>query len=391
MIANNQKRCQCAGNKGSSRPALRLVSHFRPHCKAGQLLARAAADDNIERDALDEPFFKSKDMGVVFSQQHSDVADPVQFPVTVPLLPFAVEEVFLPGSVKTLHLYEARYLAMLEEVLSNPGRNKFIGHVVVEQLGDPVGSRAAAFPHAFVGDNFIMLMGTLCRVLEVKSLRVGAFVKVQAECRVAVTRVTKVQPFVLGSVEAVQDVPLQDMQLVQQQVQQLQTTMQDLQNLSMKFRSKHTAALQHAMYWWPKAPLVPAASAAAAETLSSTTTGSGSSSSSNSDIFAVLEQDATSTSGAADASIGTSSSLDRSGSGSSQTAGSAETAARLSFAALQLVPEASPKEQLKLLRCRVNALETDDTSARLAMAQEHMQESLQLLAAKCALKSLQLS
>lgn len=68
------------------------------------------------------------------------------------------------GSVKTLHLYEARYLSMLEEVLSNPARNKFIGHVVVEQLGDPVGSRASAFPHAFVGDNFVMLMGTLCRV-----------------------------------------------------------------------------------------------------------------------------------------------------------------------------------------------------------------------------------
>lgn len=71
-----------------------------------------------------------------------------------------------------------------------------------------------------------LLLLSLLQVLEVKSLRVGAFVKVQAECRVAVTRVTKVQPFVLGSVEAVQDVPLQDMQLVQQQVQQLQTTMQ---------------------------------------------------------------------------------------------------------------------------------------------------------------------
>jgi hypothetical protein len=49
------------------------------------------------------------------------------------------------------------------------------------------------------------------------------------------------------------------------------------------------------------------------------------------------------------------------------------------------------QEQLKLLRCSVNALETDDTSARLAMVHEHMQESLQLLAAKCALKSLSLS
>jgi hypothetical protein len=79
------------------------------------------------------------------------------------------------GSVKTLHLYEARYLAMLEEVLSNPGRNKFIGHVVIEQLGDPVGSRASAFPHSFVGENFVMLMGTLCRVSRVAVVFFASF------------------------------------------------------------------------------------------------------------------------------------------------------------------------------------------------------------------------
>jgi hypothetical protein len=49
------------------------------------------------------------------------------------------------------------------------------------------------------------------------------------------------------------------------------------------------------------------------------------------------------------------------------------------------------QEQLKLLRCSVNALETDDTSARLALVTELMQESTRLLAAKCALTSLQLS
>jgi hypothetical protein len=85
-------------------------------------------------------------------------------PPLPPLLLLFYDYSMTTGSVKTLHLYEARYLAMLEEVLSNPGRNKFIGHVVIEQLGDPVGSRASAFPHAFVGDNFVMLMGTLCRV-----------------------------------------------------------------------------------------------------------------------------------------------------------------------------------------------------------------------------------
>ncbi|WIA42792.1 hypothetical protein OEZ86_008731 [Tetradesmus obliquus] len=63
-------------------------------------------------DPLDKPFLNKLDMGVVFSQQNSDLQEAVQFPMAVPLLPFPVEEVFLPGSVKTLHLCEARYLAL---------------------------------------------------------------------------------------------------------------------------------------------------------------------------------------------------------------------------------------------------------------------------------------
>jgi hypothetical protein len=72
----------------------------------------------------------------------------------------------------------------------------------------------------------LLLLLLLLQVLEVKSLQVGALVRVQAECRIAVTRVTKVQPFVRGIVEAVADGPLQDRQLVQQQMEKLQTTMQ---------------------------------------------------------------------------------------------------------------------------------------------------------------------
>ncbi len=49
------------------------------------------------------------------------------------------------------------------------------------------------------------------------------------------------------------------------------------------------------------------------------------------------------------------------------------------------------QEQLKLLRCCVNALETNDTNKRLVMVHNHMKETFKLLAAKCALKSLQLN
>lgn len=48
------------------------------------------------------------------------------------------------------------------------------------------------------------------------------------------------------------------------------------------------------------------------------------------------------------------------------------------------------QDQLKLLRCCVKAMKTTDTSARLTVVQSHMQNSLNTLAAKCALKSLNL-
>ncbi|KAJ9675923.1 hypothetical protein PVL29_024746 [Vitis rotundifolia] len=35
----------------------------------------------------------------------------------LPLLPFDINQVLIPSESKTLHLYEARYLALLEEVL----------------------------------------------------------------------------------------------------------------------------------------------------------------------------------------------------------------------------------------------------------------------------------
>ncbi|KAA8538696.1 hypothetical protein F0562_028323 [Nyssa sinensis] len=34
-----------------------------------------------------------------------------------PLLPFPIDQALVPSESKTLHLYEARYLALLEEVL----------------------------------------------------------------------------------------------------------------------------------------------------------------------------------------------------------------------------------------------------------------------------------
>jgi hypothetical protein len=67
-----------------------------------------------------------------------------------------------PGAVKTLHLYEAKYLALLEEVLASD--TKLFAHVVVELSQRPRGTSAATFPGAFVGENFVLLMATVVKV-----------------------------------------------------------------------------------------------------------------------------------------------------------------------------------------------------------------------------------
>eukprot|EP00879_Flechtneria_rotunda_P028469 GHRR01030585.1.p1 GENE.GHRR01030585.1~~GHRR01030585.1.p1 ORF type:complete len:179 (+),score=29.43 GHRR01030585.1:478-1014(+) len=145
---------QACGVRQLCTPAL---AHVQPQRRRYQMTVRAVFEGAFEQPAR-------RPSTVVFSQQECNLRDPVHFPLTMPLLPFAVEEVLLPGAVKTLHLFEARYLAMLEEVLSSPNSNKLFAHVVVEQPGNPVGSKAATFPGAYIGEMFIFLMGTLVRV-----------------------------------------------------------------------------------------------------------------------------------------------------------------------------------------------------------------------------------
>ncbi|PSS19400.1 RNA-directed RNA polymerase [Actinidia chinensis var. chinensis] len=50
-----------------------------------------------------------------------------------PLLPFPIHEVLVPSERKTLHLYEARYLALLDESLF--GKKKHFVHFVLDPIG----------------------------------------------------------------------------------------------------------------------------------------------------------------------------------------------------------------------------------------------------------------
>uniref|UniRef100_M1CJF0 ATP-dependent peptidase n=1 Tax=Solanum tuberosum TaxID=4113 RepID=M1CJF0_SOLTU len=61
----------------------------------------------------------------------------------LPLLPFPIDQVLVPSETKTLHLYEARYLALLEESLFK--KKKFFVHFVLDPIAINDTSGEASF------------------------------------------------------------------------------------------------------------------------------------------------------------------------------------------------------------------------------------------------------
>ena len=122
-----------------------------------------------------------------------------------------------PGATKTLHLYEARFLSLLERVLaehSRGGRAPFVGHVVVDSSFNPAG--AAACPGSLVcrdpGDAHVtMCFATLCRVVSVQRVGVGAMVSLQCEGRLALGALRKSdEPYMLVDASVLLDEPAGD-------------------------------------------------------------------------------------------------------------------------------------------------------------------------------------
>lgn len=136
--------------------------------------------------------------------------------------------------------------------------------------------------------------------------------------------------------------------------------LQDLQNLTQRFKSKQTASLQQAMYWADRDALIPAAaSAQAAEGASISNSKqqhepedmpAGASIRSSSSPADSSELDTAVAAAAAETVVGEAGQSDTQDAASSSlqeeqhdVQGLAERAVRLSFAALQGVPEENPK------------------------------------------------
>jgi Lon protease-like protein len=102
-------------------------------------------------------------------------------------VPFDAQEVMLPGEEKTLHLYEARYLSLFDEVVTRYD-SKF-GHVLLSH------ERKA-----------LAAVGTLVRISEWTRLELGVKIKLEAIGRLHVSAVEQLSlPFITGTVAYLDD------------------------------------------------------------------------------------------------------------------------------------------------------------------------------------------
>eukprot|EP00798_Chlamydomonas_sp_ICE-L_P018608 gene18608-25122_t len=232
---------------------------------------------------------------------------------------------------KTLHLYEPHFVDMLEEALKE-GSQKMIATAVLEPyVGQSGGKEGVLSPGDFVGgDNFLISNGCL----------------------------VKVTPYMRASVFPMADMPVaeDDMVHLRDMVSELESIMRDVQNLSSKYRCQETASIQQAMFWIHQRPLAPSVM-----------------------IMPSVESIPTAAAEAGDSG----------GEMEESDEQLVERAARLSWAALQWLPESSDEEKLLITQGRLLAMETQNLRCRLDLVINTMKVACASLAAKCALKTVQ--
>lgn len=161
----------------------------------------------------------------------------------LPLLPFPKDQVLVPSEAKKLHLYEARYVALLEE-----NKGLFVHFVL-----DPV-----AVNEALKEASFAARYGCLVSIEKVERLDVGALVFIRGIGRVKIVKFAQEEPFLRGTVVPVKDHRLHEATELNPKVLQLKEAIQNLNSLEIKLKAPEEALLQtqtaSSLNWAEKAP-----------------------------------------------------------------------------------------------------------------------------------------
>ncbi|KAK9162097.1 hypothetical protein Syun_002999 [Stephania yunnanensis] len=150
-----------------------------------------------------------------------------------PLLPFDSSEVLVPSECKTLHLYEARFLALLEESL-NRRKNHFVHFVL-----DPVLTSSSQ-----AGVPFAARFGCLVLVEKVEKLKIGALVSIRGIGRVKITKFVQAEPYLKGLVVPLQDNSPDSVEDINSLVSKLREALSTLNSLQIKLKAPKDEPLQ---------------------------------------------------------------------------------------------------------------------------------------------------
>lgn len=151
----------------------------------------------------------------------------------LPCLPFNPAEVFIPTAAKTLHLYEARFLALLEEAIGK--YNNMFAHIVIEPVAD---SREEGVL------SFVTKYGCLAQIETVRRMDIGALVTIRGVGRVNLAKLTQMEPFLKGSLLPMHDAPSTESEDLDAAVKELKSVLADVQQLQIKLRTSKDELLQ---------------------------------------------------------------------------------------------------------------------------------------------------
>ncbi|XP_051139396.1 uncharacterized protein LOC127257123 isoform X1 [Andrographis paniculata] len=257
--------------------------------------------------------------------------------LVVPLLPVSIHQVLIPSEAKTLHLYEARYIALLEELLLK--KDKLLVHFVLDQID---------FRSTSVEASFVANYGCLAIIEKVEHRDVGALISLRGVGRVKILHICQVSRCLrllvgyvcrkLGAYGLV--IPLQDnvynkMADLNSKVSELKKVLCSLNSLEIKLKAPGEAMLQ-------------------TQTMSSL-------------VWAERQL-----------------SLDCDHAPSFIP----PLAERVSFAALQPISGANPAEMFALQREKLIVMEISDTLERLEKSVNLARKNIAVVAAKLAIQSL---
>ncbi|KAK9270147.1 hypothetical protein L1049_025723 [Liquidambar formosana] len=165
----------------------------------------------------------------------------------LPLLPFDVNQVLVPSESKTLHLYEARYLALLEESLFR--KKKVFVHFVLDPIVVNDSSAEATFAAT---------CGCLVFIENVERLDVGALVSIRGIGRVKIVKFVQADPYLKGVVVPMQDNVPDSVGKISSKVMEVKEALYSLNSLEIKLKAPKEALLQtqitNSLMWAEKEP-----------------------------------------------------------------------------------------------------------------------------------------